>query len=139
MFQFTEEHRTEGLALQSEVAEFETELKNAVEEIWALPVKEGEEDTVEGWAARMAEVEKRRAISSVERVPKPDVPKLFCVAVGCHRLQRTYIVVSCSAMIKMGKLIDLDKRSLNWKIYVAYRNCCTGISSKAILEPKQRK
>lgn len=78
LFRFTEEHRAEGLALQRDVAAFEAELKEAVEEIWARPAVDGDEDAepVDGWAARMAEVEKRKAISPIDQVPKPDAARV---------------------------------------------------------------
>ena len=78
LFRFTEEHRVEGLALQRDVAAFEAELKEAVEEIWARPAVDGDEDAepVDGWAARMAEVEKRKAISPIDQVPKPDAARV---------------------------------------------------------------
>ena len=78
LFRFTEEHRVEGLALQRDVAAFEAEFNEAVEEIWAGPAVDGDEDAepVDGWAARMAEVEKRKAISPIDQVPKPDATRV---------------------------------------------------------------
>ena len=78
LFRFTEEHRVEGLALQRDVAAFEAEFNEAVEEIWARPAVDGDEDAepVDGWAARMAEVEKRKAISPIDQVPKPDAARV---------------------------------------------------------------
>ncbi|KAJ3499885.1 hypothetical protein NLJ89_g10033 [Agrocybe chaxingu] len=73
LFQFTEKHREEGLALQREVGEFEIELKAAVEEIWARPENEESEVAVpEGWAARIAETEKAKLVNPLDKVPKPD-------------------------------------------------------------------
>lgn len=72
LFQFTESHRAEGLELQRDVAEFESELQTAVDEIWARPPPaEDEETTPDGWAARMAEVERRKATNPIDTVPKP--------------------------------------------------------------------
>jgi len=74
LFQFTDAHREEGLELQNDLATFEAELKAALEEIWARPAEnEGEPD---GWATRMAEVEKSRAINPLDKVPKPDVSQV---------------------------------------------------------------
>ncbi|KAL6305119.1 IkappaB kinase complex IKAP component [Sparassis latifolia] len=81
LFQFTEEHRAEGMALRKEVADFEKELKAAVDEIWARPP--GPEDTGEGgdgapgdtWASRMQEHERQRQTDPLEKVAKPDLAK----------------------------------------------------------------
>ncbi|KAF8963616.1 IKI3 family-domain-containing protein [Flammula alnicola] len=74
LFQFTEHHRAQGLELQRDVGEFESELKAALDEIWARPPAEEEGDVVaDGWAARMAEVEKSKAVNPLDKVPKPDV------------------------------------------------------------------
>ncbi|THV06651.1 pol II transcription elongation factor [Dendrothele bispora CBS 962.96] len=81
LLQFTPEHRDEGLAMQRELADFETELKAAVEEIWAVtpPLGDGSINSTENaptrdsWAARMEEAEKNRRINPVERVPKPEM------------------------------------------------------------------
>ncbi|CAA7260510.1 unnamed protein product [Cyclocybe aegerita] len=72
LFQFTEKHREEGLALQREVGEFEIELKAAVEEIWVRPEEESEAAVPEGWAARIAETEKAKLANPLDKVPKPD-------------------------------------------------------------------
>ena len=37
MLQFTDEHRKEGKALQAELADFQEELSQAIEEIWIRP------------------------------------------------------------------------------------------------------
>ncbi|KAF9047491.1 pol II transcription elongation factor [Panaeolus papilionaceus] len=77
LYQFTVEHRTEGKLLQEEVDEFEAELKAAVEEIWAVQGAPGTADeselepTVDTWATRMAEREKKMKVNPLERVPKP--------------------------------------------------------------------
>ena len=72
LLQFTSEHREEGLGLQNEVEAFEKELKESVEEIWTRPVEENEEEGG-GWASRMAEVEKARAVNPLDKVAKPDL------------------------------------------------------------------
>ncbi|TFK25707.1 pol II transcription elongation factor [Coprinopsis marcescibilis] len=73
LFRFSDEYRQEGLELQQEVAQFETELKEALEEIWAKPLVEDEDGPLpDSWAARMAEAEKNRQINPIDRVPKPD-------------------------------------------------------------------
>jgi elongator complex protein 1 len=70
LLQFTSEHREEGLGLQNEVEAFDTELKESVEEIWTRPV---EESVPDGWAARMAEVERGRVVNALDKVAKPDL------------------------------------------------------------------
>ncbi|KAF5365923.1 hypothetical protein D9758_006686 [Tetrapyrgos nigripes] len=77
LLQFTPEHRTEGLAMQQELADFETELSAAVEEIWAVPADRSgsasEAAPLDSWAARMEEAEKNRRINPIERVQKPEL------------------------------------------------------------------
>jgi elongator complex protein 1 len=79
LLQFTAEHREEGLGLQNEVEAFEIELKESVEEIWTRPAEENEENGVggasipDGWASRMAEVERGRVVNPLDKVAKPDL------------------------------------------------------------------
>ena len=73
LLQFTSEHREEGLGLQNEVDAFEMELKESVEEIWTRPVEENEESIPDGWASRMAEVERGRVVNALDKVAKPDL------------------------------------------------------------------
>ena len=78
LFQFTEKHREEGLEMQREVAEFETELKGALDEIWAQPSDEGDAETsldvvTGGWAERMAEKAKSVKINPLDRVEKREI------------------------------------------------------------------
>lgn len=75
MFQFTDEHREEGFNLQGEVGDFEQEIQEALDEIWArTPSAEGDEEPGQiGWAARMAEIEKSKAVNPLDKVPKPDL------------------------------------------------------------------
>jgi elongator complex protein 1 len=75
LFQFTDEHREEGLHLQREVGDFEQEIQEALDEIWArTPFAEGDEEPEQiGWAARMAEIERSKAINPLDKVPKPDL------------------------------------------------------------------
>jgi len=73
LFQFTDEHREEGLNLQQEVGDFEQEIQEALDEIWARTPGEGVEEPEQiGWATRMAEIEKRKAINPLDKVPKPE-------------------------------------------------------------------
>lgn len=72
LYQFTEEHREEGRDLQLDVNSFETELKEAIEEVWTRSDDEGNPAT-DTWASRMAEVEKNRQMNPLDRVSKPDV------------------------------------------------------------------
>ena len=50
-------------------------MQDDLDEIWARPVSaEGDEEAEPiGWAARMAEIEKSRAINPMDKVPKPDL------------------------------------------------------------------
>lgn len=76
LLQFTAEHREEGLGLQNEMEAFEVELKECVEEIWTRPVEEngvGGASIPDGWASRMAEMEKGRILNPLDKVAKPDV------------------------------------------------------------------
>lgn len=65
--------------MQNEVDAFEVELKESVEEIWTRPIEENEENGVgggsvpDGWASRMAEVERGRAVNPLDKVAKPDL------------------------------------------------------------------
>lgn len=70
LFQFTGEHRDEGLGLQNEMEAFEMELKEGIEEIWTRSA--GEPSVVDDWASRMAEVERKKAVNPVDKVAKPD-------------------------------------------------------------------
>jgi len=71
LYQFTDEHREEGCALQAEIAAFEAELKEAVEEIWKPQT--AVDDSEDGWAARMAEIERVKKIDPLDKVPKPNL------------------------------------------------------------------
>lgn len=75
LFQFTDEHREEGLNLQREVGDFEQEIQEALDEIWTRATSaEGDEEPEQiGWAARMAEIERSKAINPLDKVPKPDL------------------------------------------------------------------
>jgi len=84
LYLFDGEHREQGRALQADVAEFEAELKEAVEEIWARSLDEKEtEDT---WASRMAEIERSRQINPLDKVAKPDVMRLEKWKIGLYDL-----------------------------------------------------
>ncbi|KDR75591.1 hypothetical protein GALMADRAFT_1330461 [Galerina marginata CBS 339.88] len=74
LFQFTGDHRKEGLELQQDVGDFEGELKAALEEIWARPPPEDDGEAIpDGWAARMAEREKNKAVNPLDKVPRPEI------------------------------------------------------------------
>jgi elongator complex protein 1 len=75
LLQFTDKHRKEGLELQREVGEFEREIQDDLDEIWARPMSAegGEEPEPIGWAARIAEIEKSKSINPLDKVPKPDL------------------------------------------------------------------
>jgi elongator complex protein 1 len=57
--------------MQRHLVQFETELKDSLDEIWARP---SEETPVDSWALRMTESERDRRVSPVDKVPKPDLP-----------------------------------------------------------------
>lgn len=62
--------------MQNEVEAFEVELKESVEEIWTRPVEEegaGGASVPDGWASRMAEVERARVVNPLDKVAKPDL------------------------------------------------------------------
>lgn len=74
LLQFTAEHREEGCGLQNDVEAFEVELKESIEEIWSRPVGLDDRNVPEGWAARMAEVERNKAaVDPLDKVAKPDL------------------------------------------------------------------
>ncbi|KIK60852.1 hypothetical protein GYMLUDRAFT_244010 [Collybiopsis luxurians FD-317 M1] len=101
LLKFTANHREEGQVMQRELEEFEKELRDAVDEIWAATAGtggvSGETDNMsngdgqtqietaalpplpqsaqlqDSWAARMEEAERLRRINPVERVAKPQV------------------------------------------------------------------
>lgn len=76
LLQFTTEHRDEGLGLQNEVEAFEVELKESIEDIWTRPCEENGMNTPDGWASRMAEVERNQAVNPLDKVAKPDISQL---------------------------------------------------------------
>ncbi|KAJ2931513.1 hypothetical protein H1R20_g5611, partial [Candolleomyces eurysporus] len=76
LYQFDGEHRREGLGLQADVTDFETELKEAIEEVWARTSDGGDSSTAtaeDTWASRMAELERNRLINPLDKISKPDV------------------------------------------------------------------
>jgi len=76
LFQFTQEHKEEAAELQDEIASFEKELSEAVEEIWKkLADIDGETQTADSWATRMQEHDKRQAIDPMDKVTKPEITK----------------------------------------------------------------
>ncbi|KAJ7750119.1 pol II transcription elongation factor [Mycena maculata] len=73
LIQFAPEHVAEASALQVELAEFEQEFVDAVEEIWKKSVASEEEPEMQdSWALRMEEKAKQRLVDPLERVVKPD-------------------------------------------------------------------
>lgn len=75
LFQFTDEHKDEGLSLQDDLIEFGAELQSSVVEIWRKQEPEGQNGSTDGWAARMLELEKRRQIDPLDKVVQPDISK----------------------------------------------------------------
>jgi elongator complex protein 1 len=70
--QFTPEHDDEGFSLQAEMAEFEQEFSEAVEEIWKKSVEE-ETSVQDSWAQRMEDKAKERQTDPIDRVAKPGI------------------------------------------------------------------
>jgi elongator complex protein 1 len=58
--------------MQQHLVQFEAELKDSLDEIWAKPQEEA--PPVDSWALRMAEAEKDRNVNVVDKIPKPDIP-----------------------------------------------------------------
>ncbi|KAF8554834.1 pol II transcription elongation factor [Imleria badia] len=72
LLQFSKAHRVEGEALQQAFSAFDTELREAIDEIWKKPMVE-QEQPVDSWATRMQEKERDRLMDPVERVQKPEM------------------------------------------------------------------
>lgn len=75
LLQFTEEHQTEAMELQDEIADFAQELKTAIEEAWKVPQDVEAETSLEGWAARMQEYERQKRIDPLDKVSRPELVK----------------------------------------------------------------
>jgi elongator complex protein 1 len=75
LYQFTSEHRSEGISLQNDFDRFTVELGEAVEKIWPTKteVECGEVPTETSWASRMAEKEKEQQVDASQRVVKPEM------------------------------------------------------------------
>ncbi|KAG2015494.1 pol II transcription elongation factor [Coprinopsis cinerea AmutBmut pab1-1] len=73
LFQFSEEHRSEGLDLQLDVSSFEKELTEAIDEVWTKTEEDGSTPAADTWASRMAEVERNRQFNPIDRVSKPEL------------------------------------------------------------------
>lgn len=73
LLQFTDRHREEGLLVQQRLLQFEEELKDSVNEIWAKPP---DEEPIDSRTFRMKEAEKDKRINPVEKVPKPELAGL---------------------------------------------------------------
>jgi elongator complex protein 1 len=98
LFQFPmPSHRAEGQALQAEIADFEKELRAAIDEVWTkAPAPQGEAESEgpsmlqsatlgttiginvmqEGWAKRMRDYEFNALRDPLDKVQKPDVGKV---------------------------------------------------------------
>jgi elongator complex protein 1 len=63
-------HREEGVALQLEFDRLQSELREAIEDVWKKP---DEPTPVDSWATRMQEKAKEQLIEPLQRVPKPDM------------------------------------------------------------------
>lgn len=90
----TSNHHAEGLSLQTEIADFETELQASIDEIWTKtsPLQADAESSSilqaatamgmatdsmqEGWAKRMREYELSARSDPLDKVSKPDVGKI---------------------------------------------------------------
>lgn len=73
LFEFSPEHRAQGLVLQKDLDALETELQETLEAIWTKPGSEEVEiRPTDSWAQRMEEIEKTQQMNPVDRVPKPE-------------------------------------------------------------------
>ncbi|KAG1726875.1 pol II transcription elongation factor [Suillus paluster] len=70
LLQLSQAHREEGVALQVEFDQLQSELREAIEDIWKKP---DEPTPVDSWATRMQEKAKEQLIEPLQRVPKPDM------------------------------------------------------------------
>ncbi|KAL1741747.1 IKI3 family-domain-containing protein [Schizophyllum fasciatum] len=67
LYQLSGEHRAEGAALQTEVSEFQEELKTTIEEIWSKPPEEeGERSVLE---------QMQQKPNPVDKVAKPEIAR----------------------------------------------------------------
>lgn len=57
--------------MQRHLDQFESELKDSLDEIWTKPLAE---TPVDSWALRMTEAEKDRKVDPADKVPKPELP-----------------------------------------------------------------
>lgn len=58
--------------MQRLLLQFETELKDSLDEIWARPPEET--PPLDSWALRVTEAERDRKVNLVDKVPKPIFP-----------------------------------------------------------------
>ncbi|KAG0700203.1 pol II transcription elongation factor [Suillus ampliporus] len=70
LLQFSQVHREEGVALQVEFNQLQSELREAIEDIWKKP---DESTPVDSWATRMQDKAKKQLIEPLQRVPKPEM------------------------------------------------------------------
>ena len=71
LLHFTPKHREEGMVLQADLHQFETELKCMVEEIWHKPVEMDNDAGTKAWMTRTQEKEKETKYNLIDRVEKP--------------------------------------------------------------------
>lgn len=72
LLQLSKAHRAEGEALQQTFNAFDTELREAIEDIWKKP-EVAQEQPVDSWATRTQEKERDRLIDPIERLQKPEM------------------------------------------------------------------
>ncbi|KAG1738258.1 pol II transcription elongation factor [Suillus lakei] len=70
LLQLSQIHREEGVALQVEFDRLQSELREAIEDIWKKP---DEPAPLDSWAIRMQEKAKEQLVEPLQRVPKPEM------------------------------------------------------------------
>lgn len=75
LLRFSEQHRSDGRALQQDMEFFEKELIESIDEIWAKPMTTEHQPQPDSWASRMLEKEKEGKVDPLDRVPKPDIER----------------------------------------------------------------
>lgn len=71
LFQLSGAHREEGVALQVEFDQLQSELRETIEDVWKKP--DEQPTPVDSWATRMEEKAKEQLVEPLQRVPKPEM------------------------------------------------------------------
>ncbi|KAG1716214.1 hypothetical protein ID866_954 [Astraeus odoratus] len=73
LLHFSEQHRSEGRALQQDMESLDKELRDAIDEIWTKSTSTDRLAPSDSWTSRMLDREKEQLIDPVQRVPKPEM------------------------------------------------------------------